>query len=534
MSVIKNIEISNFKAFGTKPVVIEFAPVTLLFGPNSAGKSSVIQALHYAYEVLVRRNFDADRTLIGGESVELGGFLNMVHGHNQQESINILFELDLSETEVPYQYIDYVSKGSSPSMPVEFEADLAMNSELITHALVCFEVAWSSVLERPYVSRYYSLVNHRLFFEVICTASCTNVTLSFTDYGPHIDDPKALIDNRISHPEASYGLLNTDGALPKWNFLNAKHLLENPEANLLQDEGEQQRRIELLTQFLVGPGQLLAEELEKVLYLGPLRDVPERNMRTPLSPSPGRWASGLAAWDTLNSSSESFIDDLNGWLNSDIRFNTGYEIRNNSFRELDIEHPVSIRFDSSPLQAVGIVMEDEEHEVDLEELENLRRWFKELPILRRLEIVNTRSGLWLQAQDLGVGISQMLPIIVAALVREDGLVMIEQPELHIHPALQVAMGDLFIERSGVSNCNFLIETHSEHLLLRLLRRIRETTESELPPGISGFDKDQLAIHFIEGDGLGTASVHRLTVTDDGDLRDDWPRGFFAEREEELF
>lgn len=84
----------------------------------------------------------------------------------------------------------------------------------------------------------------------------------------------------------------------------------------------------------------------------------------------------------------------------------------------------------------------------------------------------------------------------------------EQPELHVHPAIQVGMGDLFIRavradpdqvRAGKS---LLIETHSEHILLRLLRRIREMSQGELPPGVAGLKAEDLAIVYVEGDDAG--------------------------------
>ena len=55
-----------------------------------------------------------------------------------------------------------------------------------------------------------------------------------------------------------------------------------------------------------------------------------------------------------------------------------------------------------------------------------------------------------------------------------GSFAVEQPELHVHPAVQVALGDVFIDGIKNRNRTMLIETHSEHLLLRLLRRVRET------------------------------------------------------------
>ena len=91
--MITAIELENFKCFGER-VRIELAPITLLFGPNSAGKSTVIQALIYAHEIFERMNLDAGETLKGGEFVDLGGFRNIIHNHDDRAAFGLRFELD--------------------------------------------------------------------------------------------------------------------------------------------------------------------------------------------------------------------------------------------------------------------------------------------------------------------------------------------------------------------------------------------------------------------------------------------------------
>ena len=77
---IAAIELENFKGIGPRQRV-ELRPITLLFGPNSAGKSTVLQALHYAREILERHNVDPDVTIAGG-LLDLGGFATLVHQHD--------------------------------------------------------------------------------------------------------------------------------------------------------------------------------------------------------------------------------------------------------------------------------------------------------------------------------------------------------------------------------------------------------------------------------------------------------------------
>ena len=121
-----------------------------------------------------------------------------------------------------------------------------------------------------------------------------------------------------------------------------------------------------------------------------------------------------------------------------------------------------------------------------------------------------------------------------------GIVMLEQPELHLHPAIQVELGDLFIEstceHSGMERV-FLIETHSEHLLLRLLRRIEETTENELPSNIVELHAEDVSIIYVEPfrtkNSIKTR-IKRLRLDNTGEFVDRWPNGFFDERAGELF
>jgi predicted ATPase len=166
--------------------------------------------------------------------------------------------------------------------------------------------------------------------------------------------------------------------------------------------------------------------------------------------------------------------------------------------------------------------------------DDLSKLFAELPIASRLSLIEDGTLLELLPHDVGAGVSQLLPVVVASLAPGASLVCIEQPELHIHPGLQVRLGDLFASQiSGEDPKRFIIETHSEHLLLRLLRRVRETVAGDLPPGAPPLHPADLSVLYFESGPDGT-EVRSLKVTEDGDFESDWPAGFFQERAEELF
>ena len=101
------------------------------------------------------------------------------------------------------------------------------------------------------------------------------------------------------------------------------------------------------------------------------------------------------------------------------------------------------------------------------------------------------------------------------------------------------LGDLFIYTAQYrknhvnSGKSLLIETHSEHIILRMLRRIRETTENELPPGATGLKPDDLSVIYVDKTEEGV-QLRNLRVDEEGEFIDRWPKGFFDERTDELF
>lgn len=143
------------------------------------------------------------------------------------------------------------------------------------------------------------------------------------------------------------------------------------------------------------------------------------------------------------------------------------------------------------------------------------------------------SGQKVELNDVGSGIPFVLPVLYA--ICAQGFVAVQQPELHLHPALQSSLADVFVEELHRNGCGqFLIETHSEHILLRLLRRIRDTEKGKILSDDLKLTNDQIAIYYFDPQVGGGTFVSRQLVTPLGDFYNDWPRGFFSERNDDLF
>lgn len=130
--------------------------------------------------------------------------------------------------------------------------------------------------------------------------------------------------------------------------------------------------------------------------------------------------------------------------------------------------------------------------------------------------------------DVGFGVSQVLPVIVECFcVPERSIVIFEQPEIHLHPRVQADLADLFVdairarERGHERECQFIIESHSEHFLRRLLRGIAEEKLS----------RKDAALYFVYTKG-SSARIEELDVDEFGSIRN-WPEDFFGDEMADL-
>lgn len=163
--------------------------------------------------------------------------------------------------------------------------------------------------------------------------------------------------------------------------------------------------------------------------------------------------------------------------------------------------------------------------------ENIAYWLKELgliysfeinPIIQGREVYEVRVKKTPESPevfvtDVGFGVSQLLPVLVLLFyVPEGSTVILEQPEIHLHPAVQAGLADVFIDAIKRRKVQIILESHSEHLLQRLQRRIAEEVISQ----------EEIKLYFTSIEE-GKSKLTTLELDEYGNIGN-WPAGFFGD------
>jgi predicted ATPase len=214
----------------------------------------------------------------------------------------------------------------------------------------------------------------------------------------------------------------------------------------------------------------------KVDYIGPFRVQPKRSYNKPQVADgsvvgiDGRYAYDLLINDSLNTSSE-LLKNVSDWYKSNFE-EWGVKIVENGNSQFSIE-------------------------------------------------LNNKNALSVNLRDVGEGMGQILPLVVRAYmpIEDDTIIVIEQPELHLHPAAHGNLAQLFADSlSKNNNTRYIIETHSQNFVLRLRRLIAE----------GKLDSDSVVIYYVDFDEESQkSSLNKITVNSLGEVSD-WPEGVFSE------
>ena len=139
---------------------------------------------------------------------------------------------------------------------------------------------------------------------------------------------------------------------------------------------------------------------------------------------------------------------------------------------------------------------------------------------RLYEALATIAGVDSSLSDVGFGVSQVLPVITMLMSAPEGsIILLEQPELHLHPNAQAALADLLIEVAESRKLQLIVESHSEHIVRRMQRRIAEASPAFATP-------ENIKMYYCQP-GAGGATIDEVDVDRFGQISN-WPEKFMGD------
>ena len=198
----------------------------------------------------------------------------------------------------------------------------------------------------------------------------------------------------------------------------------------------------------------------------------------------------------------------------------------------DGDHPKSIGQDGK--KAISALLSGRVRHFSIDE--QILKWLQQLELINSYDlrplsdtgrdyeflVKQYKGGPEVRLTDIGFGVSQVLPVLILCYYAPEGSILIlEQPEAHLHPKVQTELADVLIDVVKNRNIQIILESHSEYLLSRLQRRIAEKE-------IAAADT---ALYFCEIKD-GTSEIEQLNVDEYGNIRN-WPQDFFGDVTGEL-
>lgn len=461
------ISINNFKSIGSL-VEYELKPLTILSGTNSSGKSSFIQLL-----LILKETIDLDSSkyqfYLKGDLFEVREYIDILKGKDVSNKLSFSFDFNKNEFIKYGTRIEKSIYDSFKNYDCQIKVDLDyFNDEIY---ISDFLVNYSLPIDAK--------KNQFIRFNQDKSNDTYNIESNVDYFGKNVYLDKADI---------------TDISYSSIFPLSYDIIKEEIEVAHRKDEVITEKTKETIYPNIESIKSLIKIFFEEIHYIGPLREQPrdEYVSKKQLN-SVGKNGENVA--QIL----ENFKDEI---LNITIPI---FKDDNISFESKEMSLINGVKFWMCDVFGIGSDI-----------------YSKKVGDSYSIILKNS-NGNETTIKHVGFGISQILPIIVEGLrMSNTGTLILEQPEIHLHPKLQSLLFD-FLYSLTLLGKTIILETHSDHLITRMRRRIAEEEENKM--------KDQINLTFIESSGQDV--IFKQIPLDDYGTSDYFPSDFIDKTDIEL-
>ncbi len=499
-------KLGNFRSIRDN-TVLDFAPLTFFAGANSSGKSTILKSILLIAQTLSQK--DPSRPVVlNGDLIKLGNFSDNISDNSTSNQLVIGWEcVPFNDTLVHVDEILKKKNGQYTSIPESIHCEIAVAPSDSESHLPTGHYGVIDLYRSHLAAGHSSLNVRRSDIHTIGTKKkWVNATwdkdirngLSYVieDGESHVYDefdfillPPNTLKEEYTRTDIGYIFQNF---LPVQIVIGEEWTDKSDNMHLRVFKRSLSSEYEAATQYIT---HFFSKSLH---YLGPLR------------------ASSKSLYARFSNSVENSIG-LKGENTPEVlERHKGKIIRYISSSSFATPGNISESFECSLLDAV----------VD---------WLGYLGIADTIETIDKgKYGLELGVRirnsnkindltQVGVGVSQVLPILVSCLLAEpDSTLIFEQPELHLHPKVQSRLADFFLSITQIGK-QCLVETHSEHIINRIRLRIAEGSEGS--PW-----HDAAKVYFVENKN-DSSTFREIKIDECGSILV-WPEGFFDERQQE--
>ena len=508
--MLTGIGLRNFKAFGDEMQEAPLSKITLIYGPNSGGKSSIIQALLLLKQSLKSQYYkpaksDQRELVLNGELTDLNSIQSLLHKHENKRSLDISVRFKnlrlggMAENCVAMSFVD--DHGSAHMSEVCYKIVSNRNEKsLLSVAIGMGARAGIASSDKDPFHPYHE--RNEAQFKISEVSGYKASHLDFSEFLPTLFFPelarvrqaklegRPLSEQKIGELKEIVGAQdeNVSALLAAFDRANRWAVDEEVEKVLGQLELSPDEILMLTPENIPQSYESL---LRSVNYLGPLRSAPQRLYRhsnetdsfIDVTGSQGEFSANVLYGGSLVGTTLQWKvkDAVNHW-----------------FEQFDIPYELDV----IPLGEASLAGE-----------------------YITIALTDKRTNTQVTLADVGYGINQILPVIIEGIASWDGSILcVEQPEIHLHPRLQANIADLMIDTiayEGGKRKQWIVETHSELLITRLQRRIRE---GKIKPE----DISVLYVDPSDDNGVEGSAIKVLRLGEDSYFKDHWPHGFFNE------